>query len=177
MLQKEGEEKMKKRQNKNEKRSYKSFLIIPLTLLLLLSASVGVYAWWDSRRAEKSIEVDVGKSVTLTMSDATLDIAAYEFLVPEGALLGPDDETVINATFNLTIDKELENAATVNVTLINPKDDLFVLDYELSGDGKINKNNPVTLTVTIKLVNDAEAIDYSTIKNSTKYIQVIVFIE
>ena len=169
---------MKKRQNKNEKRSYKSFLIIPLTLLLLLSASFGVYAWWDSKRAEKNIEVNVGESVTLNMSDATLDIAEDEFLVPQGALLGPKDKTVINATFNLTIDKLLASDATVNVTLVNPDPELLVVDYTLDpADGKINSTNPVTLTVTIRLVNDAETIDYSAIKNSTKDIQVIVFIE
>jgi hypothetical protein len=137
-----------------------------------------VYAWWDSKRAEKNIEVDVGESVTLNMSDATLDIADDEFLVPQGALLGPKDKTVINATFNLTIDKLLASDATVNVTLVNPDPELLVVDYTLDpADGKINSTNPVTLTVTIRLVNDAETIDYSAIKNSTKDIQVIVFIE
>jgi flagellar basal body-associated protein FliL len=179
VLQKEGEEKMKKRQNKNEKRLHGKFLAVPLILLLLfLSVSIGVYAWWDSKRAEKNIEVDVGESVTLNMSDATLDIAEDEFLVPQGALLGPKDKTVINATFNLTIDKLLASDATVNVTLVNPDPELLVVDYTLDpADGKINSTNPVTLTVTIRLVNDAETIDYSAIKNSTKDIQVIVFIE
>jgi hypothetical protein len=170
---------MKKRQNKNEKRLHGKFLAVPLILLFLfLSASIGVYAWWDSKRAEKNIEVDVGESVTLNMSDATLDIAEDEFLVPQGALLGPKDKTVINATFNLTIDKLLASDATVNVTLVNPDTELLVVDYTLDpADGKINSTNPVTLTVTIRLVNDAETIDYSAIKNSTKDIQVIVFIE
>ena len=169
---------MNKKQNKNKKRSYKSFLVIPLTLLLFLSASFGVYAWWDSKRAEKDIEVNVGESVTLSMSDAILDIAVDEFLVPQGALLGPKDKTVINATFNLTIDKLLASDATVNVTLVNPDDDLFVLDYVLDPvDGQINSAKPVTLTVTIRLVNDALDVDYSVIKSSTKNIQVIVFIE
>lgn len=169
---------MNKRQNKNKRRLYKSFLIIPLTLLLLLSASFGVYAWWDSRRAQKNIKVDVGESVTLTMSGANLGDAAGKSLVPQGALLGPNDITVIIATFNLTIDKQLANDATVKVTLVNPDNNLFVLDYELNpGDGKINFEKPVNLTVSIRLVDNARTIDYDDIKGEIKNIKVIVFIE
>lgn len=175
---------MNKRQNKNEKRSYAKFLAVPLILLLFLSTSFGVYAWWDSRRAEKYIKVDVGESVTLNMSDADLGSDAGKRLVPQGALKGSNDIYVINATFNLTIDKQLAEDATVNVTFGNLDTTLLVVEHTLDpadpadpADGKINKNKPVTLTVTIKLADDAEATDYTAIKNSIKNIQVVVFIE
>jgi hypothetical protein len=165
-------------QTKEKNFHFRKLILAALLLFISFVSLVGAtWAYWDSKRAEKNIEVDVGESVTLNMSDATLDIAEDEFLVPQGALLGPKDKTVINATFNLTIDKLLASDATVNVTLVNPDPELLAVYYTLDpADRKINSTNPVTLTVTIRLVNDAEAIDYSAIKNSTKNIQVIVFI-
>lgn len=149
-------------------------IITLLTLLLCVSLAIGAYAWWDFTTKDDSTDISVGDYVTLTLSDGVLS-PADKNLVPEGALLGPDDVTELTVTYTLSIDKELATSATINVEIDNPDEDLFVITYNLS-DTTVNQGDTITLTVTVSLIDDAELNDYSSIQNTVQEMSVTVFL-
>lgn len=154
----------------NEKNFFRRNWPFVLVLVLLL-VTVFSYAYWDSlQKTDTPDDIIIGEGVTLSINK---NVTLSGTLVPEGAILKDGDVTEVVYEYTVTLDKQAAKDLDLTVTCTEQKIDddaelgkLFNVNIAPSAS-KVNKDSPVTVTVTVtlKAADEISVDQYNLIKN------------
>ena len=143
----------------------KKFLVAALLLLMVGSTSLA-FAWWDSlETTENEVTVGIGQGVTLQVNLAP---QATDKLVPVGAVSQPDQVDEIVLTYNVNLDRTIEEELDLevevkNIQIGNSSDNAGLVNVAIGNPGSI-ENDPVTVTLTVTLGMPGSQAIYEAIK-------------
>jgi hypothetical protein len=133
-----------------------------------LSAGL-IYAYWDSLSVAKDETIVVGEGTSVEVV-AVAEAPPGKTLVPAGVVMGPNDVTSIELTYNVKLSKQASTALNLSVVASDKKiagdsayGDLVNVGIVKGANTVNNTNVLVTVTVTLSAPGSAEV--YEAIKN------------
>ena len=149
---------------------FKKFTIV-LVALFAFAGTVSAYGWWDSlqeSQTDQTITIGRGTDLVVTVNASA---EAGKTLVPDEALLGIDDVKSYTFTYDLVLDKQLVNDATLTATVSNIEvggvaNPLDAINIAVSYDTQaINQDSTVVVTLTVTMDNPVDQAHYNQLAN------------
>lgn len=144
--------------------------LVVVLVLALFGLTITSFAFWDQLTQTENETIVIGEGTTVSVA-AVVTVPEGKFLVPAGVVMGTNDVSSVELTYEVEIDKELVDALDLSViassVLIDGSAEnagLVNINIALA-QATINAGDKVLVTVTVTLDEPTSQAQYDAVKN------------